>query len=173
MKEWKSPEGIFSIFFNIILFIYFWLHWFFVALRGFSLVVVNGGYSLVVVPRFSHCSGLPCCGAQAVRCVGLSSCSSGSVTVARGLSSPVACGIGLNPCRLLGRLILNHWTTREALQHLFKKTFFRADLGSQQNWTIGKEISHIPTLPQRRHNLPPLSTFPSRMVYLLKLMNLH
>ena len=31
-------------------FIYFWLHWVFVAVQGLSLVVVSGGYSPVVVP---------------------------------------------------------------------------------------------------------------------------
>ena len=30
-------------------FIYFWLHWFFGATCGLSLVVANGGYSLVAV----------------------------------------------------------------------------------------------------------------------------
>ena len=35
------------VFFPIILFIYFWLFWVFDAERRFSLVTVNGGYSLV------------------------------------------------------------------------------------------------------------------------------
>ena len=30
------------------LFIYFWLHWVFVAVRGLSLVAVSGGYSVAV-----------------------------------------------------------------------------------------------------------------------------
>ena len=34
---------------NFCLFIYFWLCWVFIATRGLSLVVVSGGYSLVVV----------------------------------------------------------------------------------------------------------------------------
>ena len=34
-----------SFFFKINLFIYFWLHWVFVAGRGLSLVAVSGGYS--------------------------------------------------------------------------------------------------------------------------------
>ena len=37
-----------SIFFKE-LFIYFWLHWVFIATRGLSLVAASGGYSLVVV----------------------------------------------------------------------------------------------------------------------------
>ena len=35
------------------LFIYFWLHWVFVAARGISLVVVSGGYSLLWCVGFS------------------------------------------------------------------------------------------------------------------------
>ena len=31
------------------LFIYFWLHWVFVAVHGLSLAVASGDYSLVVV----------------------------------------------------------------------------------------------------------------------------
>ena len=38
-------------FFLINLFIYFWLLWVFVAVRGLSLVAVSGGYSFIVVHR--------------------------------------------------------------------------------------------------------------------------
>ena len=65
--------------FFLILFIYFWLRWVFVAARGLSLVAASGGYS-----------SLPCTGfclpwllllrSTGSRCVG-------SVVVARGLSS--------------------------------------------------------------------------------------
>ena len=66
-------------FFKIYLFIYFWLHWVFVAVHGLSLVAVSGGYSSLRCAGFS----LPCllllwragCSAQA------------SVVVARRLSS--------------------------------------------------------------------------------------
>ena len=34
---------------NFLKFIYFWLHWVFVAAHGLSLVVASGDYSLVVV----------------------------------------------------------------------------------------------------------------------------
>ena len=40
-------EMLWGFFFPIILFIYFWLFWVFDAERRFSLVTVNGGYSLV------------------------------------------------------------------------------------------------------------------------------
>ena len=65
----------FFFFFNY-LFIYFWLHWVFVAARGLSLVVVSGAYSLLQRTGFSLCLLL----LQRVvsRCVG-------SVVVARGL----------------------------------------------------------------------------------------
>ena len=42
------------------LFIYFWRHWVFIALRGLSLVAVSGGSSLVA----SHCGGFSCCRAR-------------------------------------------------------------------------------------------------------------
>ena len=35
------------------LFIYFWLHWVFVAAHGLSLVAVSGGYSLLWCVGFS------------------------------------------------------------------------------------------------------------------------
>ena len=71
------------IFLKFILFIYFWLCWVFVAVRGLSLVAASGA---------SHCGGFSCCqswalGAQAsvaVAC-GLSSC--GSRALERRLSS--------------------------------------------------------------------------------------
>ena len=37
----------------IYLFIYFWLHWVFIAARGLSLVVASGGYSLLWCAGFS------------------------------------------------------------------------------------------------------------------------
>ena len=42
------------------LFIYFWRHWVFIALRGLSLVAVSRGSSLVA----SHCGGFSCCRAR-------------------------------------------------------------------------------------------------------------
>ena len=41
-KSWR----FFNIFF---LFIYFWLHWVFIAVLGLSLVVASGSYSLVAM----------------------------------------------------------------------------------------------------------------------------
>ena len=35
----------FALFYKFILFVYFWLHWVFVAVHGLSLVAVSGGYS--------------------------------------------------------------------------------------------------------------------------------
>ena len=40
-----------SFYVFIYLFIYLWLRWVFVAVRGLSLVVVSGGYSSVAVHR--------------------------------------------------------------------------------------------------------------------------
>ena len=113
-------------FLNYYLFI-FWLYWVFVALAGCSLVVASGGYSLVEVIGVDSLVAerrLQVIQTSGVVAHGLSSCGSralerGSVVVARGLSSPVACALFLDqgsnwvPC--IARWILNHWTTREAL----------------------------------------------------------
>ena len=52
----------------IYLFIYFWLRWVFLAVRGLSLVGVSGGYSATLHcgAWAFHCSGFFCCGAQAL-----------------------------------------------------------------------------------------------------------
>ena len=49
----SSRNGVFFIFNLFILFIYFWLHWVFVAVRGFSLVVASRGYSSLWCTGFS------------------------------------------------------------------------------------------------------------------------
>ena len=59
---------IFLIFID--LFVYFWLHWVFVAVNGLCPVAVSGGYSLSAVRLTSHCSGLSCCGALALGWLG-------------------------------------------------------------------------------------------------------
>ena len=85
-----------SFFFN--LFIYFWLCWVFVSVRGLSPVVASGGHSS------SRCAGLSLSRPLPLRSTG-SRCA-GSVLVAHGLSCSVACGIfpdqGSNLCSL-------HW----------------------------------------------------------------
>ena len=86
-------------FFN--LFIYLWLCWVFVSVRGLSLVAASGGHSS------SRCAGLSLSRPLLLRSTG--SRRAGSVIVAHGLSWPscsAACGIfpdqGSNPCPL-------HW----------------------------------------------------------------
>ena len=44
---------VFIYLFIINLFIYFWLHWVFVAVRGLSLVAAGGGYSSLWCAGFS------------------------------------------------------------------------------------------------------------------------
>ena len=41
------------IYLFILKFIYFWLRWVFIAVRGLSLVVASGGYSLLQYAGFS------------------------------------------------------------------------------------------------------------------------
>ena len=86
------------IFFLIYLFIYLWLCWVLVSVRGLSLVVASGGHSS------SRCTGLSLSRPLSLQSTG-SRCA-GSVIVAHGLSCSAACGIfpdqGPNPCPL-------HW----------------------------------------------------------------
>ena len=82
----------------IYLFIYLWLCWVFVSVRGLSLVVANGGHSS------SRCVGLSLLRSVLLRSTG--SRRAGSVIVAHGPSCSAARGIfpdqGSNPCPL-------HW----------------------------------------------------------------
>ena len=84
--------------FNFYLFIYLWLSWVFVSVRGLSLVVASGGHSS------SRCAGLSLSRRLLLRSTG--SRRAGSVVVAHRPTCSVACGIfpdqGSNPCPL-------HW----------------------------------------------------------------
>ena len=87
---------LFVDFFFIILFIYFWLCWVFVSVRGLSLVVASGRHSS------SRCVGLSLSRPLLLRSTG--SRRAGSATVAHGPSCSAACGIfpdqGSNLCPL-------------------------------------------------------------------------
>ena len=97
-------------------FIYFFLPWVFVAVRGLSLVAA---ITLLCSVQASHCGGFSCCGAQALGAwasvvVACRLQNAGSVVVAHGLSCSAACGIfldqGLNLCRL-------HWPADSSPLH--------------------------------------------------------
>ena len=86
-------------FFNFLgLFIYLWLCWVFVSVRGLSLIAASGDHSS------SRCAGLSLSRPLLLRSAG--SRRAGSVVVAHGPSCSAACGIfpdqGSNPCPL-------HW----------------------------------------------------------------
>ena len=89
------PGSNLFFFFNF-LFIYFWLCWVFVSVRGLSLVVGSGGHSS------SRCAGLSLSRPLLLWSTG--SRRAGSVAVAHGPSCSAACGIfpdqGSNPCPL-------------------------------------------------------------------------
>ena len=94
-------------FFLINLFIYFWLCWVFVSVRGLSLVTASGGHSS------SRCAGLSL--SRPLPLQGTGSRRAGSVAVAHGPSCSAACGIfpdqGSNPCPL-------HWQAEsQPLRH--------------------------------------------------------
>ena len=90
--------SFFYFFIFINLFIYLWLCWVFVSVRGLSLVVASGGHSS------SRCAGLSPSRPLLLRSTG--SRRTGSAIVAHGLSCSAACGIfpdqGSNLCPL-------HW----------------------------------------------------------------
>ena len=98
LSKLKNHFGFFLLLFFIYLFIYFWLCWVFVSVRGLSLVVASGGHSS------SQCTGLSLSWPLLLRSTG--SRSAGSVVVAHGPSCSAAFGIfpdqGSNPCPL-------HW----------------------------------------------------------------
>ena len=85
-----------AFFLKINLFIYFWLCWVFVSVRGLSLVAASGGHSS------SRCTGLSLSRPLPLRSTG--SRRAGSVIVAHGPSRSAAHGIfpdqGSNPCPL-------------------------------------------------------------------------
>ena len=87
-----------SFFFFFNLFIYVWLCWVFVSVRGLSLVAASGGHSS------SRCADLSPSRPLLLRSTG--SRRAGAVIVAHGSSYSAACGIfpdqGSNPCPL-------HW----------------------------------------------------------------
>ena len=80
----------------IYFYIYFWLCWVFVSVRGLSLVVASGSHSS------SRCAGLSLSRPLPLQSTG--SRRAGSVVVAHGPSCSAACGIfpdqGSNPCPL-------------------------------------------------------------------------
>ena len=94
-KEALSNFFFFNLFY---LFIYLWLSWVFVSVRGLSPVAASGGHSS------SQCAGLSLSWPLLLQSTG--SRRAGSVIVAHGPSCSAACGIfpdqGSNPCPL-------HW----------------------------------------------------------------
>ena len=112
-QSWFSlPFAFFFFLINlfIYLFIYFWLCWVFISVRGLSLVAASGGHSS------SRCAGLSQSRPLLLRSTG--SRRAGSVVVAHGPSCSAACGSSQTraqtrvPC--IGRQTLNHCATREA-----------------------------------------------------------
>ena len=99
-----------TVIFNYYLFIYLWLCWVFVSVRGLSLVAASGGHSS------SRCAGLSRSRTLLLQSTG--SRRAGSVVVAHGPSCSAACGIFPDQARThvpcIGRQILNHCATREA-----------------------------------------------------------
>ena len=93
---WLYNTHIKIFYFLFFLFIYFWLCWVFVSVRGLSLVAASRGHSS------SRCAGLSPSRPLLLRSTG--SRRAGSVVVAHGPSCSAACWIlpdrGSNPCPL-------------------------------------------------------------------------
>ena len=113
-----------GFFFKIIyLFIYLWLCWVFISVRGLSLAAASGGHSS------SQCAGLSLSRPLLLRSTG--SRRAGSANVAHGPSRSAACGIfpdqGSNPCPL-------HWQVgSQPLRHQGSpRVFFNG-----KNWNKG------------------------------------
>ena len=101
-------------FLKIYLFLNFWLCWFFVSVRGLSLLAASGGHSS------SQCVGLWLSRPLLLQSTG--SRRTGSVVVAHMLSCSAACGIfpdqGSNPCPL-------YWQAdSQPLRHQGSPSFF-------------------------------------------------
>ena len=118
------------------MFVYFWLHWIFVAARGLSLVAASGDYSLLRCAGFtlrwilllwrmgSRHESFRSCGTRAQQLWLMGSRAQAQQLWLTGLVAPrhvvsprTRAPTGV-PC--IGRRILNHCTTREALIHFLK-----------------------------------------------------
>ena len=97
------------------LFIYLWLFWVFISVRGPSLVAASRGHSS------SRCAGLSPLRPLLLRSTG--SRRAGSVVVAMGLVAPRHVGSSQTRARThipcISRQTLNHCATREAPVHFF------------------------------------------------------
>ena len=129
--------GVFLFCFKFIYFIYFWLHWVFIAARGLSLVAASGGYSSLRCAGFSLWWLLLLRSTDSRR-TGFSSC---------GTRVWLLCGMwylpdqGLNPCPCIGRRILNHCATREALGGLLRGHLYLLPLCLGQCQLMFVEVS--------------------------------
>ena len=118
-----------------ILFIYFWLHWVFIAARGLSRVAASGGYSLLWCAGFSlwwllllwsmgsRHAGFSSCGTWAQQLWLTGSRAQAQQLWRMGPAAPRHVGSSRTraqthvPC--IGRRALNHCATREALPYSF------------------------------------------------------
>ena len=107
----------------VYLFIYLWLCWVFISVRGLSLVVASGGHSS------SRCAGLSLSRPLLLRSTG--SRRAGSVVVAHGPVAPRHVGSSQTKARTrvpcIGRQTPNHCATREAQNAQFLNEFLRID----------------------------------------------
>ena len=125
----------FSFFKFTYLFIYFWLCWVFVSVRGLSLVAASGGHSS------SRCAGLSLSwplllGAQAPDAQAQQLWLTGPVAPRHVGSSQTRARTRV---RCIGRQTLNHCTTREALSNCFKICY--SDCKSSL-WLIAKYLEN-------------------------------
>ena len=94
-----SSSCSFSFFLILFIYLHFWLRWVFVATRGFSLVAASRA------PFQRQCTGFSCCRAQTQVMLGLQ--------LLWGMWNLPGPGMEPVPPALIGRRILNPWTSRE------------------------------------------------------------
>ena len=111
------PKTLIHSFIKINLFIYFWLHWVFIAVHRLSLVAASRG-TLHCGARASHCSGFSSLQSMGSRRTGFSSCGTQAQWLwCTGLLASWHVGSSRTRARIrvpcIGRRILNHCDTRE------------------------------------------------------------
>ena len=86
----------------------------------------------------SRCSDLSWCGTQALGCAGLRSCHARAQLLRNMWSLPKP---GIEPVHVpfIGRLILNHWTTREVQKIILFQVFFCSSFLLVNNKTVNNK----------------------------------
>ena len=155
---------------NLFYFIYFWLHWVFVAARRLSLVVRSGGFSLrwllLLQSTGSRRAGFSSCGTWAQQFWLSGSRVQAPQLWRTGLAAPRHVGSSRTGARTrvpcIGRWILNHYATREAL------AYFLMVQKNQSN--IHKSHPPLPILSLGRASMNPGGILPDLDIFKVRIV---